>query len=294
MKPYNLEVNGQMKKGQETVRSESGLELIADLLKQRFSFDYDTIDNARQIVRAGIYSYEFDATTLLPYDCNLNNSEGERLDELIKPFYMKMKGEDREAYKELCERRTLHYFLLCAPEIYRNCTIKKSERPDFILTGERRVGIEITKLTTEYDEELFTLAKEINENGLRQEEEVKKHIERHHKHIKDRVALLDIAGKTNVSSGFHPLDSIRKHFAEEIKNKHDKYCDDIAQFDEFIILGDAASGSGLEISEKEDVQEVIDYLLHICPEIIDTTTVIAWREAEHQERIIYSWYYQAS
>lgn len=279
-----------MKKEQGSIRSESELELLADLLKKSFSFDYKTIDHARKTERAGIYSYEFDATTLLPYDCNLNDSEGKRLDELMNPFYRKMRDDDRDVYKELCERRTLLYFLLSAPELYRNSTIEKRVRPDFILTGERRIGIEITKLTTQYDEGMLTLANQIHENGLRQDEEVKKHIECYHRRIKDRVALLHIAGKPHVSSDFHPLDIKRKHFAEEIKTKHDKYKDDIAQFDEFIILGDAASGSGLEISEKEDVQEVIDCLLLICPEIIDTTTVIAWREAEHQERIIYSWY----
>lgn len=65
---------------------------------------------------------------------------------------------------------------------------------------------------------------------------------------------------------------------------------DKAAYDEFIILGDASSGTGLEISEQKEVDETINRLLMMCPEIVNVTTVIAWRRAENQRTIIYSWY----
>lgn len=62
------------------------------------------------------------------------------------------------------------------------------------------------------------------------------------------------------------------------------------QYDEFIILGNAASGAGIEISEQGEVDEIMDYVLCICPDIINMTTVIAWREENNQGTIKFSWY----
>lgn len=93
-----------------------------------------------------------------------------------------------------------------------------------------------------------------------------------------------------IATDFYCLDPNQKHFAEEIKRKYEKYHEKAKQYDEFIILGYAASGSGLEISDKSGLEEVINHFLTICPEIISVSTVIAWREADHPEKIVFSWY----
>lgn len=116
------------------------------------------------------------------------------------------------------------------------------------------------------------------------------HIQRYHRRIAKKVSLVDASGTQMVSSGFNCLDSSRMRIAEEIKNKYYKYKEQINLYDEFIILGDASSGTGLEISEQKEVDEIINCLLMMCPEIVNVTTVIAWRRAENQRTIIYSWY----
>ena len=48
------------------IRSRTELQLLAELLKQNFSFNHKTIADARKTVNTGIYTYTFDAATLLP------------------------------------------------------------------------------------------------------------------------------------------------------------------------------------------------------------------------------------
>ena len=272
------------------IRSESDLKSLAEQLKQSFSFQHKTIAEAKKAINAGIYTYVFDATTLYRYESNLNSTENGILDELLNPFYQKLRDTKREAYKELNERRTLLWFLLSSPDHYQNSIIEKTERPDFILTGEKRVGVEVTELTTQYDKDVQALSSQIIENNIHSEEKVLEHIQRYHKTIADRVAYKNIVGTSEIYTDCYCLDSNRIHYSEEIKKKHGKYKNEIGEYDEFIILCDAASGSGLEISEEAEVKEVIKHLLTICPEIIDTTVAIAWREARNQKKIIYSWY----
>lgn len=272
------------------IRSEVDLEMLAGELQRSFSFDYKTMAEARKEAKAGIYTYTFNAMTLKPYDCNLNRAETHQLDELMHPFYLKMFEEDREAYKELRERIVLQEFISCAPEQYKTCEIFKHTRPDFILVSDKRIGIEVTELTTGFDKEVFTLARQIDENGFKTEKEVQKHIQRYHRKIADRIKYFDLDGKPSISTDFHNLEPKRLYFSEEIKTKYEKYKDEIKQYDEFIILANGASGSGLEISEKGDVEEIINHVLEICPDIIRVTTVIAWREAAKQGTINFSWY----
>lgn len=272
------------------IRSEKDLATLATLITQSFSFDHKTMEDASLIVKAGIYTYKFDATTLLPYDCNLNSIEARKLDDLLRPFYLEMKANNREAYKELCERRTLLFCMRCAPEPYRVLAIEKSIRPDFVLTGEKRIGIEITELTVEFDKKVSVLSDYIEKRGLDTAEEIRGYIQKYHKGIADRIEVISSMEKPIMSSGMYCLSSNRKHFAEEIKKKYDMYIEQLPEFDEFIILGNAASGTGLEISCKEEVQEVIDYLLTICPDIINVTTIIAWRESGNHQKINHTWY----
>lgn len=279
-----------MCRNKNRIRSEKDLIKLTELITQSLSFNYKTISDAKKRVNAGIYSYEFDATTLSRYNCNLNYAEERKLDKLLRPFYIEIKSKDHEAYKELCERRNLLFCLLCAPELYKGATIQKCTRPDFILTGGITIGVEITELTTEFDKRVFALAGYIEKRGLDSEEAIKQYIQKYHKDLSDRVEVITTAEQPMISSGMHCLTPKRKHFAEEIKKKYDMYKDEIHNFDEFIILANAASGTGLEISSKEEVQEVIDYLLSICPEIVKVTTIIAWRETRKQQTIIYSWY----
>ncbi len=276
-------------KNKSNIRSEEDLICLAGLLQQNHSLDIKTVSDARKTVNAGIYKYTFDSTTLLPYRHNLSYMEDKRLSELMFPFYQKMNNDDREAYKELCERRILLQFLLCAPRKYRKQEIKKEIRPDFVLTGNKRIGIEVTELTTPFDKNFMTLSREVQENHFRTDSEIEEHLQHYHKSIANKIELVNDNGIMLSTSAFD-LDSKRYQFAELIKTKYNKYQDIIQQYDEFIILGNAAYGSGLEISKKSEVQEIIDYLLTECPDIVNVTTVIAWREAKQQNKIIFSWY----
>ncbi len=129
------------------IRSDADLQALTERIKREFSFDYRTVSEARKTVSAGIYTLTFDATTLIPYRFNLNYRELRRMEDTLLPFFKEMKDHNRETYKELRERWTLLFFLLCAPKQYCHCMIEKATRPDFILTGEKRIGVEITKET---------------------------------------------------------------------------------------------------------------------------------------------------
>lgn len=205
------------------IRSKTELQLLAELLKQNFSFNHKTIADARKTVNTGIYTYTFDAATLLPYESNVNCKEARVLDDLLYPFYQKMDINDHEVYKELRERRVLLWFLLCAPKQYRECEIEKQIRPDFILTGEKRIGIEITELITSFDRKLFSLTRQIREKGLHTQEEIEEHIHRYHKSIEDKVILNVEDNVPLLCTGASILTAKRIHFAEEIKRKYEKY-----------------------------------------------------------------------
>ncbi len=128
---------------------------IAELLIGSQSFEYKTISDARKTVQIEKYYIDYDATTLSTYNSNLSRDETKKLDLLLIPYFQKLKAEQRESYKELCERRVLLRFLLASPEKYRNAVIEKHIRPDFILIGEKEIAIEVTKLTTPFDEEVL-------------------------------------------------------------------------------------------------------------------------------------------
>jgi len=237
----------------EGIKSEVDLQGLAELLKEQLSFKHATIADARKTINVGVYSYTFDATTLLPYKCNLSYAEGGMLDKLLYPYFKNLYCENREAYKELVERRVLLRFLQCAPKEYLECVIKKQVRPDFVLEGNKRIGVEVTELITEFDKDFFALSREICENGINSEEKIKLHIKKYHKGLAEKIVYVNDTNTTNISTGCHCLTPARMHFAEEIRNKYKKYKDMINQYDEFIILGNAASGTGLDISQKGDV-----------------------------------------
>lgn len=272
------------------IRSKEDLIALSVDLSKYFSFGYKTIADARKIIRVGIYTYEFDSTTLYPYSYNLNSAEMRELHNLMTPFYTKMRSEDREAYKELHERRDLLLCLLCAPMQYRDLEIIKRTRPDFILSGDKKIGVEVTELITEYDKKVFALPRYIEKRGLDSKEAIQEYIRQYHRSIADRVEIVPGIVKPMISSGMHCLTPNRQHFAEEIKRKYDMYKDTINEYDEFIILGNANTGAGIDISSQEEVQEVIDYLLKICPDIINITTIISWRDQDKPGKIIHTWY----
>ena len=118
--------------------------------------------------------------------------------------------------------------------------------------GNKNIGIEITELTTGYDKQVFKASRRISEKGIKQEEDIIRVIHGF-KEIDGKAKPIDIAGTPAIDTGCINLYSNRTHFAEEIKRKHDKYQETIWQYDEFIILGNAASGSGLDISEQYEV-----------------------------------------
>lgn len=277
----NLYYNGQ-------IRSMKNIEKLAEQIAASFTFDYELIDEAKKRIRVGEYSVTYDMTNLLHYRDNMNYKEIHAYNDFMRPFFQSMYDNQREVYKELCERRVLFHFLMSAKNPYRYYRIKKATRPDFILCGEKSVGVEITKLTTEHDEVLFSISRQTSGKGL-SVEEMKRHVAKYHKRAIGQYEYYDIGGTTVIDSKMQNLHGQRVMYAEQIMKKYELYKEDISQFDDFIVLGDTTTGAGLAVTEKWEVDEIIKELCDMCPQITIPTIVIVWETGKSTKKY-YSWY----
>lgn len=141
------------------MRYSSGmLDLIVDRIMENISFDYASFSEA--VLTIGVddtpeIKLTFDRLSMRVYSHNLPDED---FSYVIKNLRRRYQEEcSREDLKARVEYNVLLDFLLLHQE-YVEYKIAKETRPDFVLSGDRRIGIEVTEFTTEVDKVLVAIA----------------------------------------------------------------------------------------------------------------------------------------
>ena len=143
---------------------------------------------------------------------------------------------------------------------YSSYDIIKKVRPDFVLMGERRVGIEVLELTTEKEKVLERIAFEDAIIGKTIDQVRKTAFEKHGEKAKS-YNYYDIGSSVSIGTGLIDIDKNKEHFSCQIKKKYEKYQDIITEFDEFIILCDARNR--IEITSNHDMNDVVQMITQV-------------------------------
>ncbi|MBQ7435805.1 MAG: hypothetical protein IJV30_00585 [Oscillospiraceae bacterium] len=258
--------------------SVSEISSLADEALSHLSFKYEKLIEAIYTVKSGEYYYTFDASSMLPYETNLDEDSLSEFYGKLRPYYKNMCYKHPRDYQELTERRVLFHYLVEGNSEYKDYQIKKTERPDFTLIGLKKVGIELVELTTPIDQNLFSITRsQFGES--KSLDEIKTFALKHHKTFAKQFSFYDLDGTPAIAAGLFNVNERQDHFANLLCRKYKKYEEMLPEFDEFIILGNTADGSGIEISCESDVDCVLHGLQKKLPEIKGVTIAILWEDA---------------
>ena len=265
---------------------------IASLAEEAFShlsFKHNNLSDAICTVESGEYYYTFDASSMLPYETNLDKDSLSQFYSKLRPFYKKMCYKHPRDYQELTERRVLFHYLVERNSEYKDYQIIKTVRPDFTLTGPKKIGIEIVELTTPVDQNLFSITRsQFGES--KSLDEIKTFALTHHKTFAKQFNFYNLDGSVAISPGLFNVKERQDHFASLLCRKYKKYQEMLSEFDEFIILGNAANGAGIDISCESDVDCVLQSLQEQIPEISKVTVAILWEDAYSRHYVTHSRY----
>lgn len=246
---------------------------LAEKIIEEQSFRYKTLAEAKKTVCIEGMVFCFDAFSLCGYSSNLTKATLHTLNSILQDYCEK--NYDKERKKQRKERDSLFRFLLSDNCPYRNYTITKSVRPDFILEGEKRIGIEVTELTSSVDQILIRISKDYYGQGM-SAEEIKEAATRNYKCAKN-YEYKEVCGSPSICTGLIDLNEKRKDYSDRLYRKYCKYRNEIEKFNDFIILADAESSSDLAVSSQEDVEAIFENLRKNA-EVKNATFAIMWQE----------------
>lgn len=253
-------------------------ELLEQLLKKMIalhSFQYTTLDEAKKTVRVGDAECCFDALSLCIIESNLSQEADSELKKMLGLYYTD--NFSGEAQKERIERTSLFQYLITDLCHCKDYSIAKKVRPDFVLTGNgERVGIEVVELTTPGDQVLYAISKENYGRG-KTVDEIKKAADKKHGAKAGDYKYWSTNGGTYISKRVFNLTARKKHYADQLCRKYQKYKEDIPSFARFIILGDTLRTGDITISQEEDAKDIFNYLRE-RDDVKGVTFAVLWHE----------------
>ena len=125
----------------------AALDKLFGAILRLHSFSYKSLPEAKKTIYMSDLVYCFDALSLCTYRHNLDDNDFLQLSKRLDSYYAN--HFDKEAEKERRERTALFRFLQAdfSSNIH-SYRIEKEIQPDFILRGEKTIGIEVVELTT--------------------------------------------------------------------------------------------------------------------------------------------------
>ena len=254
------------------MRYSSGmLDLIVDRIMENMSFDYASFSEAVLTITveaAPELKLTFDRLSMRVYSHNL---EDEDFSYVIKNLRRRYQEErSREELKAMAEYNVLLDFFLLHQE-YNAYKIAKETRPDFVLTGDSKIGIEVTEFTTEVDSVLTAIANRNFGQG-KTANEIHESARLKHGSKADQYSYRMIAGSASIGA---PLNDVRANkclYADEIIKKYIKYCGAFSEYDEFIVLCDARYS--INVTELWDSEEVIEIAKEKCSSLSGFTVAV--------------------
>lgn len=248
-------------------------QLLCEVIAQH-SFKYTTLQEAKKAINIGCINYCFDALSLCAYNCNLKPLYQREFNKMLFKYYET--HFSREEQKEQKERVSLFYYLTDSTCPYSNYAIRKETRPDFILEGDRKVGVEVVELTTETDQIFYSILKDNLGKG-KTIDEIEEAAKKRHGRKAEIYDYSDVSGSPSVGITRFNIRDVRDHFAVLLYNKYIKYMDELANFDEFVVLGDARRVGNLAIVNYSDIEDIAESL-KIDSEMKNITYAILWQE----------------
>ena len=256
----------------ETCVEAEALKKLADAVMAEHSFEYQTLAEAKKLVCVDGLEYCFDALSLCGYHSNLSEDKLAEFKRMLWLYYEK--NYDKEQKKQRKERDSLFRYLMTENCPYRNYKIEKHTHPDFILTGEQKIGVEVTELTTQKDQVLLRIL-ERNCGQGKSAEEIKAAAIKKHGEKAEEYFYKEVFGSACVGVGLDDLNCKKRELAGKLLHKAREYEKDKHLFDQFIVLGDAQSSFEIAITEEYDVEAIFE-LLKEKPEAKNTAFIILW------------------
>lgn len=238
----------------------SFIDALAAEILQNHSFDFQTFAEAKHTISLdnGSIRYTYDRLSLTTYSHSLTKDEYSYLCQKLRTDYTKLFNREDE-------KRTIEYGVLLSfislNGKFAEFSIQKEVRPDFVLSGHQRIGIEVTEFTTQADSVLEAICSKYFGKGMSAETIESNAVKKHGQKAKNYY-YHDINGTEAISAGLQDIRQNKAIYAEEIITKYEKYKSEFCQYDEFIILCDARKPIG--VTSQRDAKEVVDMAKEKC------------------------------
>ena len=233
--------------------------LAAEIL-QSHSFNFQTFEEAKHTISIGNDSiqYTYDRLSLTVYSHSLTKDEHSYLVRKLRTDYTKLFSREDE------KRRKEYGVLLSFISLNDNLAeflIQKEVRPDFVLSGDQCIGIEVTEFTTQTDSVMATICNQNFGKGLSAEAIENNAVRKHGQKAKNYY-FHDIEGTVAIGAGLQDINHNKAIYAEEVITKYKKYKSEFGKYDEFIILCDARMTLG--VTSQRDAKDVVDIAKEKC------------------------------
>lgn len=253
-----------MKKTDDTIRK-LALKMIA-----LHNFPYVSLADAKKTVHFGRFEHCFDALSFCEYSSTLNRRQKSILGQYLNEHLNKLESDRRKCRDEY---EVLFHFLQLFSYPYREFRIMKEVRPDFVLEGSTKVGIEVLEFTTAQ----FAIMKNIANRNFgkgKTAEEIHRAAREKHGEKAEQFNFLDMGGVPAISpKGLTDVDQIMQKFSADVYTKWQKYKDMISDFDDFIVLCDARH---MPVTDKEDCDSIMELLELLDPNITGMAVCILY------------------
>lgn len=236
-------------------------DLVADRINENMSFDFANFKDAVMTITVDAepeISITFDRLSMRIYSHNLQKEEFSYVTTRLRNRYMNTHSRDEQ--KTRIEYDVLFDYCLLKPE-YASYVITKEIRPDFIASGARTVGIEVTEFTTEVDSVMAAISNQNFGQG-KTAKEIHEIARLRHGSKADRYSYKMVAGSATIGTYTFNVRSKQQIYADEIIKKYHKYCNDFGKYDEFIVLCDARCT--ISVTSFWDSKDVIEMAKDKC------------------------------
>lgn len=230
------------------------LDSLVEMILQNHSFNFQTFDEAKQTISMdnGAIQYTYDRLSLTVYSHSLTKEEYSYLARKMRSGYdLRFTREDRKRREEY---GVLLSFLSLNNE-FSEYSIQKEVRPDFVLSGQQRIGVEVTEFTTQTDSVLAAICNQNFGKGLSANDIKSNAIRRHGQKAKN-YDYHEIKGTVSIGAGLQDIKQSKEMYADEVITKFEKYKTEFSRYDKFIILCDARMVIG--VTSEWDAKDVIE------------------------------------
>lgn len=233
---------------------QSLLDTLSERILQEQSFDFQTFAEAKKTISMdeGAIQYTYDRLSLTVYNHSLTKEEYSYLRRKLRSACELC--FNREDQKQLREYGVLLSFISLKSDLL-DYSIQKEVRPDFVLSGQKKIGVEVTEFTTQTDSVLAAICNQNFGKGL-SAEAIETNALRKHGEKAKKYYYHDIKGTVAVGAGLQDVNLNKEIYSDEVITKYEKYKNEFHRYDQFIILCDARMVLG--VTSKWDAKDVVD------------------------------------